>query len=208
MNSFEVTLERTVGNLTDNNTDSENITFDTSKANMLSFNITANLGRMITLKVVPLSNITSFKMLIKTDKKPTFDEIIEQGFLYPDEIEHSLFANFKYLKTAYLAATPDQEKTIILTHNSPLSNKTFSGVYYIGLTIDLNHTETLQTLHQNYSSPQQNDSNCVDSDPPVCKQLVEVTIDIQTKELGCIYWDETTETWSSEGCEVSMLTTH
>ena len=203
--SFEVGLLRNnAENLTD--TDTENVTFDTAKANMLSFNISANPGKTITLEIVPMSNITSLKMLIKTDKKPTLDEIIEQGFLYPHNTEHSMFARFEYLKTQFKPTTPEKKRMIYLTHNSLLSSQNFSGVYYIGLTLDLNHTETLQALRQNYSALYNNSENvdCASNDPPICKQSIEVSIDIQTKQLSCIFWNETNETWSSNGCEVRV----
>ena len=177
---------------------SGNITFEASKPNMLSINVSTVPDRTLSIDIAPVSNITSFKMLIKTDRKPSLDDILSEGFLYPEEIQHSQFANFKYLKWAYVPASPDAESTIYLTENSPLSSSNFSGTYYIGLTMDLNHTQTLETLIENYRE-------CLGSEVSDCSEVVNVTIDIQTKQLGCIYWEETNETWSSQGCEVRAV---
>ena len=141
-------------------------------------------------------------MLIRTDRKPSFDDIINEGFLYPDELQHSHFASFKYLQTNYTPASLDAERTIYITEDSPfLSSSNFSGTYYIGLTLDLNHTETVDTLIADYR-------DCLGSNVTDCSDVVNVTIDIQTKQLGCIYWVEGNKTWSSQGCEVRALFYH
>ena len=166
---------------------------------MLSFNVSAVADRTISINVAPVNNITSFKMLIKADRKPSFDEIVNEGFLYPEELQHSQFANFKYLQNVYTPAGPDTERTIYLTEDSPfLSSSNFSGTYYIGLTLDLNHTQTLEMLGKDYRE-------CLGSEVAGCSEVVKVAIDIQTKQLGCIYWVEANETWSSDGCEVRAV---
>ena len=195
MSTFQVTIKKNRENLTDINP--SNLTVDTSTPNMLSFNISAVPEKTASLEIVPLSNISSFKILIKSDGKPTYNEIIQEGFLYPDDIQYSDFANFEYFKNIYLPSSSEKGR-IYLTSNSSLSRTNFSGTYYIGLALDLTHTETLETLQRDYPA-------CLGSDKLDCVETVEVTIDIQTKQLGCLYWDEGNETWSSLGCEVRIF---
>ena len=186
--------------------------------NMLSFNISVDLERTVSLHIAALSNVTSYKMLIRTDHKPTFDEIIEEGFLYPEEkellfqeeillqeeqeilfseeLENSTYTNFTFIKSHSVPLTPYQERTIYLAPNNSLWGESFSGVYYIGLTLDLEDNVTMLRLREDYP-------DCLWDDAiPGCKEIVNVTIDIQTLKLGCFYWDEEKDKWSGQGCEV------
>lgn len=171
--------------------------FDTSKPNMIIFSVSAAPKKTISLKIVPAGSFTSYKMLIKTGQKPTLDEIVTDGFLYPEEIKYEQFAKFNYIKTTYQSTSPDAMGTVYLTYNSSLSTE----VYYVGLTLDLNHTSTVEMLKQDYLT-------CSDGNETVCIDVVNVTIDIQTQQLGCLYWDEKSETWSSQGCEVIFTDSH
>ena len=207
---------------------SGNITLDDTKHNILTFNITAVFDRTISLSIVSLSNITSFKMLVKTNSKPTMEEIVEHGFLYPESVPRWMFASFNYTTytpefvstsnstndTAEFSQVSDEyQRKLYITPGNPLSignitdyftgdfnsniTGNFSGVYYFGITLDLQDSETLQELKQNYP-------DCLGSANTDCKEDVELQLKIQTSQLGCFYWDETEESWSSQGCEVRM----
>lgn len=182
-----------------------NLTFDETRSSMMSFSIAAVSSRTIRISVTPLGNITNFKILIKTDKKPTLDEIINNGFLYPEEIPHSLFANFSFTQD-YVPITDEEKRSLYVTPVNSISTNNytsdisshFSGTYYIGLTLDLTHNETLLQLQQSYTS-------CLGSEQAGCKKVVEVPLTIQTSQLGCFYWDEDRDVWSAEGCEVRKM---
>ena len=191
--TFPVVLQKADENATFVN--AENITFDNSIANMLSFNVSVEPEKTASLIIVPLSDITSYKMLIKTDSKPTLNEIVEDGFLYPEELVNTTFTDLKLLKRPFVPRNSYQERAIYLRPNNSLWGQNFSGMYYIGLTLDIDHNITMQII-QSYSDCLWND------DKPNCKEIVYVKVDIQTLQLGCFYWDETSDKWANEGCEV------
>ena len=165
--------------------------------NMLNFNISTLPGRTISLNIVPWSNIT-FKMLIKSDQEPTYDDLISEGFLYPDEIPRSLFANYSYLKSEFLPLSSEEIWKIYLTPNNSLSSgSNFSGVYYIGLSLDLNHTETKEVLQQLYPE-------CLGSNQSSCQEILNIEVNYEASEIGCFYWNEGSDTWSTQGCEVQI----
>ena len=208
-------------------------------------------------------------MLIKTDSKPTLEEITEYGFLYPKNIPRWMFASFNlstytpdidsdsdstndtldivppsnstyndtevftndtsefaeasddYLRRLYITPGNPLSLGIVTdyytgnfssnTSGSPLSlgnltdyyagnsssNTTgnFSGVYYFGITLDLSDSETLLQLKENYP-------DCLGSARTDCTEDVVVDLEIQSSQLGCFYWDEVEDSWSSHGCEV------
>ena len=206
--------------------DSGNVTLDETKHNILTFSITAVSDRTISLSIIPHGNTTSFKMLVKTDTKPTLDEIVLNGFLYPEDIPRWLFTSSNYTSytaefvpasnskndtSEFIQVSDEYQRRLYITPSNPLSmgnftgNFTgdfnssntgiFSGVYYVGITLDLSDSETLLGLKQNYPT-------CLGSERTDCKEDVETTVEIQTSQLGCFYWDEAEDSWSSQGCEV------
>ena len=166
--------------------------------NMLSFNISTLPGRTISLNIIPLSSITSYKMLIKSDREPTYIDLISDGFRYPDEIPRSLFASYSYLKSEFSPLNSEDIRKIYLTPNNALSlSSNFSGVYYIGVSLDVTHTETKQVLRQLYPK-------CLGSDLSSCQEMLNIEVNIEVNHIGCFYWDEGNDTWSSQGCEVRI----
>jgi len=75
-----------------------------------------------------------------------------------------------------------------------------SGVFYVGVGVDLADPITLQQLGAL-------DPACLGSAGATCRARVEVGVQIHTHSLACRYWDTQLQQWTSAGCEAGVHAT-
>ncbi|KAL4227725.1 Polycystic kidney disease protein 1-like [Mactra antiquata] len=174
------------------------IMFNQSESNFISFNFTVKPEITTVLELIPVSNIRKIKIHISDSIKPSFQNISNIGVLYPDEL-NAMNTELSDFKLTNLSAINMTNNYIYITYKN--SSNTYSGVHYVGLTVDLIDNATLEDLRAL-------DLDCIGNDTRTeCETSVEIILKVKTKTLSCTYWDITLQQWKSDGCEVSPTST-
>ena len=172
---------------------------DRTKSNMITFNFTVAQGKTTVLKITSVSNITRFRVLVSNLQQPSFLDILESGVIYPNE-SHMLtkYMNFTLDGQNVSSKLQDVNQGLIYFHHNT-SNSNTTQTIYVGITVDINDTESLHQLGKA-------DFSCLGNDTELlCSSVVETPLILETKLLSCTFWDEEIQVWSSEGCEVMLF---
>ncbi|XP_053405410.1 polycystic kidney disease protein 1-like 3 isoform X2 [Mercenaria mercenaria] len=174
-----------------------NLTYNLSMTNILNSNFTIPEGKTTILSLFSFFQIRHFKIYIDEYEKPTFDKVKELGVSYPDQADE-LSKNFSKFELTNERA--ENSSLIFFTYNKSMSAN-YTGTYFLAVGLDLQNNSTIEDL-------QDLDTECIGNDTLTdCETVVEVTLQIDTTTLACTYWDESSQAWSNQGCEVSPLST-
>jgi hypothetical protein len=159
---------------------------------MLISKFTIPAGKTVILSLNTFFQISNLKIYIDELEKPNFDKLSDAGLTYPGDVEKF---NQNFSKFELTDKTPESANLIFLTYNSR-NSVNYTGTYYLGVTVDLNDSLSVQELRDL-------DAECIGNDTIAdCETVVEVTVQVDTVTLSCTYWDTPTQTWSNRGCEV------